>query len=470
LLTKFLTSRRSILAALPLMLFALWPVPRLAACCQEKLDFADLERVALAELKETGAPGAAVAVVIGDRVVYSKALGVANVETGAPLSADMLFRLGSTTKMMTAAALNVLADRGRIKLDAPIGNYVKGLNPKIARVSAHQLLSNTSGIRDFAAPIVSNDEDALGRSVLSWKDDVFFTEPGEVYSYSSPGYWLAGYVLEQVGGKPYAEMMDELLFKPAGMNRTTLRPLVAMTYPMALAHNVEANGRASVIRPFFNNTAMWPAGSVFSNVTDLSRFVIALMNDGRIEGKQSFSQSLAARLSAQCVALPGEKETYYGYGLLSFKDRGVRVVMHGGFSRGYGSMIQMEPEGRFAIVVLTNKSGETLAKTRAKAMELALQLKPAEQEGPPRALPMTGEEMASYVGVYSHHPQTWEILVREGKLFIKDQDGETEMTKIGEHKFSVGEAGEIALVPGREGRAEYLFNGLYSARRRRPEK
>ncbi|MBC7909504.1 MAG: beta-lactamase family protein, partial [Pyrinomonadaceae bacterium] len=201
-------------------------------------DFSALEKVVLEELKETNTPGAAVAIVSGDRVIYAKGFGLANVETGAQVSPDMLFRLGSTTKMFTGAALVTLAAQGKIKLDEPIGTYVKSLTPKLARITTHQLISNSGGVADFQAPFISNDDESLARMALGWKDDAVFAEPGQVYSYSSPGFWLAGHVIEAVTGKPYADAMNELVFQPLGMTRTTLRPLVAMTYPLSQGHQV----------------------------------------------------------------------------------------------------------------------------------------------------------------------------------------------------------------------------------------
>ena len=237
----------------------------------------------------------------------------------------------------------------------------------------------------------------------SWKEDVFFTEPGKIYSYSA-GYWLAGFVAEELHGKPYADAMDELLFKPLGMTRSTLRPLVAATYPLALGHNVE-NDKPAVIRPIFNNVAMWPGGSVFSTANDLSRFVAALLNGGKLEGTQALSPLAAARLPARQMTLPGSTDVWYGYGLMSFETRGVRVVSHGGASRGYGSTIDTVPAHRFAVIVLTNRSGETLPKSRMKALELALPLKAATEEAPPKAMPLSNDEMKQHVGVYTHAPQ-----------------------------------------------------------------
>ncbi|MDQ1591774.1 MAG: hypothetical protein QOG71_2401 [Pyrinomonadaceae bacterium] len=196
-----------------------------AAAQSAPVDFAELEKTIVAELKENKTPGAAVAVVSGERVLFVKGFGATSTEGGASVTPDTLFRMGSTTKMFTAVALLTLADAGRIKLDAPIGNYVKNLSPKIAALTAHQLLSQSAGLRDFAPAIVTNDDAGLSRNVRAWKDDVFFTGPNRVYSYSSAGYWLAGFVVEELHGKPYADALRELLFNPPGMTRSAVRPL-----------------------------------------------------------------------------------------------------------------------------------------------------------------------------------------------------------------------------------------------------
>jgi CubicO group peptidase (beta-lactamase class C family) len=432
----------------------------------EESNVDELDKLVPTELKERNTPGAVIAIVSGDRVVYQKAFGLANVETNSQMQSDMLFRLGSTTKMMTAAALVSLVEKGKIKIDEPIGNRVKDLNPRIGQTTPHHLLSNSAGVRDFAAPFISNDDDALGNMVRGWKDDIFFADQGEIYSYSSAGFWLSGYVVEQLNGKPYADSMEELLFKPLGMERTTLRPLMAMTYPLATAHNVE-NGKQVIIRPFFNNVAMWPAGSVFSNAKDLSRWVIAFMNGGLLEGKQVLSNSLINQMVQHHVPVPGETDSYYAYGLTTFKFKGVEFVAHGGFSRGYGSMIQMVPERKFAVIVLTNKSGETLRKVLNKATEIGLGLKDEAPTPAPAVTPLTRQEMEQYVGTFSHAPTTWEFSIKNDKLFVKSDGNEFEMKKSGERKFTFGaqNENEIVFVPGKTGKIDLMFTELYGAKR-----
>jgi CubicO group peptidase (beta-lactamase class C family) len=429
-------------------------------------DFTELEKLVPDELKERNTPGAVIAIVSGDRVVYQKAFGLANIETGAPMQPEMLFRLGSTTKMFTAAALVSLSEQNKINLNEPIGNRVKGLDARVGALTPHQLLSNSAGIRDFAAPAISNDDAALGNMVRNWKNEIFFAGQGEIYSYSSAGFWLSGFVVEDIHGKPYGDAMTELLFKPLGMERTTLRPLMAMTYPFASPHQ-PVQGQPTIVRPFFNNVAMWPAGSIFSNAKDLSRWVIALLNDGRLESKQVLSPSLIKSMFGHHIPVAGEADSYYAYGLTVFKFKDVEFVGHGGFSRGYGSMIQMAPSRKFAVVVLTNKSGETMRKSLNKAMELGLGLKDDQPEKPAAVAPMTATEMQEYAGSYSHAPQTWDVSVKDGKLFVKVDGSEHQMTKSGDRKFTFGanNENEVVFVPGKSGKIEFIFTGLYAAKR-----
>jgi CubicO group peptidase (beta-lactamase class C family) len=455
---------KQILAFLLLLLASI----QASAATPSIADFTELDQLVTAELKEKNTPGAVITIISGDRVVYQKAFGLANVETNSPMQTEMLFRLGSTTKMFTAAALVTLSEQGKIKLNEPVGNQVKGLDPRISQVTPDHLLSNSAGVRDFAATVVSQDDSALGNMIRSWKDDVFFADQGEIYSYSSPGFWLAGYVVEDLSGKPYADAMSELLFKPIGMERTTFRPLLAMTYPLATAHSVDG-GRPAIIRPFFNNVAIWPAGSIFSNANDLSRFVIAFLNEGRVDGKQVLSPTLAKQLATPRIPVPGESDSYYAYGLTASKYQGLQFVAHGGFSRGYGSMIQMVPARKFAVIVLTNKSGETLRKSLNRATELGLGLKADSQPRDDPVAPLTKPQMTEYTGSYSHAPQTWEVFVKNDKLFVRYEGKEYQLTRSGERKFTFGaqNENEIVFVPGKSGKIEFLFSELYGAKKLR---
>lgn len=444
------------------LLFTLTVLAFSVSAQTKPVDFAELEKTVLDELAATKTPGASLAIVSGDKVIFAKGFGTTSAEGGNPIAPETLFRMGSTTKMFTAAALVSLADAQKIKLDAPLGSYLKNLPPKVSALTAHRLLSQSSGLRDLPPLVFSNDDAGLGQNIRLWKDDVFFTEPNKIYSYSSANYWLAGFLSEEIYGKPYADVLAELVFKPLGMTRSTIRPTEAMTFPLALGHQVQ-NGAASVIRPVDNNSAKYPGGSMFSSANELARFAIAMLNGGRIDGKQILPAAVIENLQKPQFYLPGEEKAFYGYGLLGFEDRGVKTVSHGGASRGYGSTIFFAPEQKIALIVLANTSGQTLPKARRKAMEMLLPFK-TEQRETPQTSAASAEEMKRYAGKYEHAPQIWEVFVKDGKLFFKEDGKDFELTKTGKDNFSY-EQGEVLFVPNEKDEFEHIFMGLYAARR-----
>ncbi|MGZ8844617.1 MAG: serine hydrolase domain-containing protein [Pyrinomonadaceae bacterium] len=106
------------------LVLTLLVILRASLAQQKTINFDELKATVNEELKATNTPGAAVVVISGDQIVFAKGFGVSNVETRTPVTPDTLFRIASTTKMLTAAALVALADQGKIKLDEPIGKYV----------------------------------------------------------------------------------------------------------------------------------------------------------------------------------------------------------------------------------------------------------------------------------------------------------------------------------------------------------
>ncbi len=430
---------------------------------QNKIDAAFAQFV-VDEMKAANTPGAAIGIIKGDQLVYAQGFGVTSLETNTAITTDTLFRLGSTTKMFTSAALVKAAEEGKFKLDTPLGRYVRGLDANVARVTVHQLLSHSSGLRDFAATVTSHNDDAIARMVRGWKDEVFFGAPGQVYSYSSPGYWLAGFVLEESGQQPYADEMKRLLFTPLRMNQTTLRPLEAMTFSLALGHKL-AGKQPVIIRPAFNNNAMGPAGSIYSSVNDLARWVIAFLNEGRLDGTQVLSPALIAQLSAPHIALPGDVNRHHGYGLLVAQERGLKIVAHGGFSTGYGSMLQMAPQQRVGVIVLTNKSGETLPRVWQKALEMNLPFTPPPPE--PVVQPLTKAELTDCPGVYLHAPTQFAIIRKDNRLFFQQNGQESALRKVGDHSFVYGKNDEngVIFVLDKEGRIAYAFDGMYASRK-----
>jgi CubicO group peptidase (beta-lactamase class C family) len=453
------------------------------------VDFRDLEKVVAAELKETNTPGAACAIVSGDRVVYEKGFGVSDIETGAPVTQGMLFRTGSINKMLTAAVLVALADEGKIALDAPLAKSVSGLTPGLLRVTADQLLSHTAGLIDPARICCAQDEGGLATQVRAYRDeDCFFTEPGRIFSYSNTGYNTAGFLIEQLSGELYADAMQRRLFGPLGMMHTTFRPTTAMTFPLAQGHDAEGKARPTVVRPFVNNVGDWPGGYAYTNVGDLARFAIALMNGGKIDSKQVLAPTLLERLSKPWVEVPFDWDlpkgflegAKYGHGFFIQEHRGLHILHHGGTINGFGAFMVLVPEKRFAVIVMANKTGTVLGKATEKAMELLLPLQPRPPVSREQKMPMTQPEMEEVTGTYRNGNLRIDLFVRDGKLIRKEfyktsvEEGpghefEVPVAKIGRDRFlftppgSEGENIQFTVIRGADGKPEFLHGNLEAA-------
>jgi hypothetical protein len=124
------------------------------------------------------------------------------------------------------------------------------------------------------------------------------------------------------------------------------------------------------------------------------------------------------------------------------------------------------PAHKLAIIVLANRNGETLPRSRRKAMELLLPLKP-ETNAQPAPLAVSAQEMARYVGKFSHAPQVWEVFVRDKRLHVREDGKDYPLTKTGRDKFTY-EQGELIFLPNERGEIEHLSLGLYAARKVTP--
>ena len=420
------------------------------------------------EMAALRAPGAAMAVVVGDRIVLERGAGTTSVEGGVAVTPETLFRLGSTTKMFTGRAALMLAGENRLRLDQPIGGYARGLSPAIGRLTLHQLLTHTAGLVNAAAGDGPHDDAALGARVRGWGGEMSFAAPDAIYSYSSPGYWLAGFAIEQAAGGWYADRVDSLILAPVGMRRSTFRPLRAFTHPVALDHRVGPEG-AAVVRPFPDDATTWASGSLFSSAHELGRFLVALLDDGRLDGRQVLPAAAVRALAEPHVAVPGTP-CRYAYGLQVCDAGGVRVLSHAGFRGGSGSAISFVPGRRVGVVLLSNRNGGIMRRTEQRALELLARL-PA--DAPPvagAARAFDAAARARLAGVYANGPDTLHLLDRGGALTYRygrdesrtrpgDTDGELLVLD------PTGEPVQrFVTVPDR-GAVRYLHDGLSAFRR-----
>ena len=175
-----------------------------------------------------------------------------------------------------------------------MGRYVNGLRPALSGVTTAQLLSHTAGLKDEPAEFGLHDEGSLADYARSWTDEHALFPPGQVFSYSNSGMALAGLVAQEATGRPFADLMDERLFKPLGMVRATFRPTVAMTYPLAVGHRL-VDAKPVVVRPLADDARLWPAGTAYASARELARFVVAFLNGGKVDGQPALLPSVVDR-------------------------------------------------------------------------------------------------------------------------------------------------------------------------------
>jgi CubicO group peptidase (beta-lactamase class C family) len=394
------------------MRFAL-PFFSIAACTLAQTNVSQrLDQIAGTELVRQHIPGMAIVAVRDGRVVYAKGFGVVSAESKNPVTSDTVFRVGSMSKMMVATAAVSLSEQGRLRLDAPVGSYLYGLNPQVARVTTHQLLSHTSGLRDEAVSFGPHEEEALGTAIASWNGSMFFTDPGKVFSYSNPGYALVGRVMEVIRGTPFADVMQQMVFQPLGMKNSTYRPTMAMTFPLAVGHNADG----TVSRPMADYVPNWPAGFLFSSARDFGAFVSAFLNDGKLDDRQALPASVFSALAQTRSRIPGRSGTQYGYGLYIEQDKGFQVLAHGGTIQGYTSAVVMAPAYKAGVAVLTNRDGADSSLVADKMLEALLPVRFSP------AVPLSAGAPGDFSGLpgkYINGERSLEVRMNDGKLTAK---------------------------------------------------
>lgn len=430
-----------------------------------------LDSAVTAELKRTGTPGAQVAVVVDGQVAYSKGFGVADIETNRAVTEHTLFRVGSVTKMVTAAIMSELAATGTLDMQAPISTYVPELKDKrVGAVTTHQLLTHSAGWLDNAVAYGRMGEGALGEVFREITDTMFFTEPGRVFSYSNPGYSMAGYVIEKAGKARFSVIADQLVLKKMSMPHATFKPLDALTRDFSQGHQRLGSAQPAVIRPFTENTAQWAAGFLFASAGEMARFTMALMNSGMLDGQRVLSADAVTRMTTGHQAIAGQTTSKYGYGLNIATETTGRVWQHGGSINGFDASVTMFPDKKVSVIVLDNLSGAPLQGiTELVATRVALMTPPT-----PTPLPAehnaTAAERAALVGTYQQGGRAVSLVEQNGALMFQQGPATMPATLRGNDRLIVtppsGPKITLMIVRDASGKAQYLTQSNRAMARR----
>jgi CubicO group peptidase (beta-lactamase class C family) len=409
-------------------------------------------------------PGLALAIVQGQEVMYARGFGRTSVEGGSsPITPETLFGIGSTTKPLTGTAIMRLVERGDLDLDRAVKDYVPDLRfsdaSAIDQVTLRMLLSHTAGLPTAYQPFGRRDPEALEAWVREELPLLpFVASPGKVHSYSNPGINLAGYIAQAISGKAYTELMSEEVFGPLAMQYTTLDPLVAMTYPIAQAHQCPDGKTLRVWHRFADNSAHRPSGYALSTVLDLANFAMMQMHDGSFQGKQILTPNSVRMMQEPQADLYMTTGAHYGLTLRSETYKGLRLVGHDGDVNSFLCRFVMVPEAKIAVIILVNWS--TWLNRLSNAILDELLSLPKTVSEPEETIPEQRDQ-AGLTGWYLGQFGLAKILLKENRLTL-ELNGEVIPLKayrthgyvgFDEHEQSVA----VGFVPPEQGPTHYLM-------------
>lgn len=313
-------------------------------------------------------PGLAIAVVDETGPVYVGAFGVADVKTGAPVTADTRFYIASSTKAFTALAIAIMAERGEVDLDAPLASWApETTTPALIanRITLTDLLSHRSGIENgpMAFRLAYSGEwtpEELWQLAAQTKsgDDAY-----GAFAYGNVGYNLATVLTERRWHRDWRDMVQEEVLGPLAMDATTARIDEARTDGVQVASGhlgriANHPDRAPLQKI---NATMQSAGGLISTAHDMALWLEAQINDGYVGGRQVFPKRLVASTHISRVAQDNRFGDYQrsGYGLgWQIGSYGEDVLIHhfGNFS-GSRAHVSFMSERRQGVVVLVNEDG-----------------------------------------------------------------------------------------------------------------
>ncbi|WZP00847.1 serine hydrolase [Isosphaeraceae bacterium EP7] len=279
----------------------------------------------------------------GGEVVLTRGYGLANAEYGIANTPETKFRLGSITKQFTATGILILAERGKLAVEDPVGKYLDDAPAAWEKVTIHHLLTHTSGIPSYtddpAFMKVNMVPQTVGSMVAGIKAKPLDFEPGSKYHYNNSGYFLLGAIIEKVSGMTYEAFLGAEIFKPLEMTETgydhheTVLPNRASGY----------DRRGSELRnaPHLDMSLPYAAGSLYSTVGDLYKWDRALKAGKLLSGK-----------SFEAMYTPFKDNYAYGWAVTDFK--GHKIIGHGGGINGFSTDFARFPDDDLCVIVLCN--------------------------------------------------------------------------------------------------------------------
>ena len=338
-------------------------------------------------------PSASVALIAGDKVIWTNAYGYSNLWARTPATPNTVYLIGSTFKAMSTIALLQLMEQGKFKLDDRVNDYltdfkIQGEDPQHP-VTFRHLLTHTSGLpADFGAFPVWGDtvppslDDYLRKSLKVTKP------PLTSVTYSNMAFTLVAYLVQKISGVPYKQYIQEHIFTPLEMTSTAFEPRPDMEERLSIPYVVDekTGSQMGTVRV---KASVWPAGIVYGTVLNQSNWLIANLNGGVFKDKKIIGEAtLNQMLTRQYDQFKGTIEGIWGnesagFGLTWWTQvrDGDRYLAHSGSVSGYTAFLLGNRDRKLGFAILTNgnRAHPHLFKLADKAIDLMKKYSSAEK-------------------------------------------------------------------------------------------
>ncbi|HEX4954943.1 MAG TPA: serine hydrolase domain-containing protein [Thermoanaerobaculia bacterium] len=402
-------------------------------------------------------PGVAIGIVWGEELVWARGFGVADLESGRPVTPETVFRLGSVSKTFTATALMQLIEAGRARLDDPLTRHLPGLTWgsrfEGANLTLWHLLTHTSGLpREAAFPYWTDRHfpttEELHRGLA---EQALLFEPGVDYQYSNLGLALLGEVVAALSGQSYEEAVRSRILAPLGMSSTWVE-LPPQGTLLATGYLIRRPDGTQPVAPETDARGLTPAANLSSNVMDLARYLGAHLGAGPAE--RQILKPATRREMQRVQWLSPNWTSGRGLGFSVWRQGERTLVGHGGWVAGHRSQIAFDPKTRVGVIVLTNSDQGGPGDYVRRAFEVVA---PAiEKATAPPTPPAPAFDAALYAGSY-HNPwgEVTEVLVLDGRLVLFDRSQPPADDPLASLIRLVPEGGHVFRLEGTERRLSF---------------
>lgn len=294
------------------------------------------------------------------KMLLDKGYGFANLEWEVPNSPTTKFRLGSITKQFTAAAIMLLEERGKLKVDDPVKKHMPDAPAAWDKITIFNVLTHTSGIPSFTSfpDYTSREAQAMTpQQLVDWfRDKPLDFEPGAKWSYSNSGYVLLGYLIEKISGQTYSDFVQQNIFTPLGMKDTGYDSNSTVIAHRAAGYESGKSGLKNA--GFIHMSIPFSAGALYSTTEDLLRW-----EQGLFGGKVLKPESLTK------MTTPFKQD--YAFGLAVSTRNGRKAIAHGGGIEGFNTQLAYYPDDKLVVAVLANLNGPAAGQIAGKLAQVA---------------------------------------------------------------------------------------------------